>query len=70
MTISIRRHIDSQTLVLPELVPMIGRDVHIIIVEDATAGGGKPDLTALECLAGKIDLDYQDIEDLRARSVK
>ena len=69
MTISIRRHIDSQTLVLPELESMIGRDVCIIVVEDSAADGRKPDLAALDRLAGKIDLDYQAIEDLRARSL-
>jgi hypothetical protein len=69
MTISIRRHLDSQTLVLPELEPMIGRDVRIIVIEEPTPEVEKARLAALERLAGKIDLDFDAIEDLRARSL-
>jgi hypothetical protein len=69
MTISIRRHLDSETLVLPELQPMIGRDVRIIVIEESAPGAKKTELGALDRLAGTIDLDFQAIEDLRAQSL-
>jgi len=69
MTISIRRHLDSQTLILPELEPMIGRDVRIIVIEEPAAGAENTQLAALHRLAGKIDLDFEAVEDLRARSL-
>jgi hypothetical protein len=69
MTISIRRHLDSHTLVLPELEPMIGRDVRIIVVEEPVSDASETKLADLHRLAGTIDLDFQAIEDLRARSL-
>jgi hypothetical protein len=69
MTISVRRHLDSQTIVLPEIAPLIGRDVCIIVVEESAVEARKTDLAALDRLAGNIDLDYQAIEQLRARSL-
>jgi hypothetical protein len=69
MIVNIRRHLDSQTLVLPELEPMIGLDVRIIVVEEPAPDAEKTQLAALERLAGTIDLDFQAIDDLRARSL-
>ena len=69
MTISIRRHLDSQTLVLPELEPMIGLDVRIIVVEEPASDADSAKLAALDRLAGTIDLDFQAIDDLRERSL-
>jgi hypothetical protein len=68
MTISIRRHLDSPTLILPELEPMIGRDVRIIVVEEPAPSEGAR-LMPLHRLAGAIDLDFQAVEDLRTRSL-
>lgn len=44
-TIRIERHLDSDTLHLPELLELIGKDVEITVREAAgngKAGGGKP----------------------------
>jgi hypothetical protein len=58
-----------KTLVLPEIAPMIGRDVCIIVVEESALENQRTDLAALDRLAGNIDLDYRAIENLRARSL-
>lgn len=34
MTVRIRRKLDSETLYLPELRPLLGRNVEIIVVEE------------------------------------
>ena len=36
-TIRLTRHIDSETLHLPELRPLLGRDVEIIVIENGKA---------------------------------
>ncbi len=68
MTISIHRHLSSDTIHLPEAAALVGKDVRIIVVEEPTKRPS-PDLSALDRLAGKIDLDYEAIESLRRRSV-
>jgi hypothetical protein len=66
MTLHIgRRRIESETLHLPELRTMIGKDVDIFVVERESKAGSAPDLKSLDELAGRIDLDYQAIDDLR-----
>ncbi len=37
--IRVKTHIDSETLHLPELSPLIGMDVEIIVIEDVAAQG-------------------------------
>jgi hypothetical protein len=69
MTVSVRRHLESETVHIPELAAMIGKDVQIIVVERSQESAGSPDLSALDKIAGKIDLDFQAIEDLRAGSL-
>ncbi len=68
MTVSIRRHLDSATIHLPEAAPLVGKDVRIIVVEEPVVRPPR-DLSALDRLAGKIDLDYEAIDDLRLRSM-
>ena len=52
---------------LPEAAGLIGKDVRVIIVEEPSVA--QPiDLSALDRLAGKIDLDFDAIDDLRQRS--
>jgi hypothetical protein len=53
---------------LPEAAALIGKDVHIIVVEEPTNRPPR-DLSALDRLAGKIQLDFECIEDLGQRSV-
>jgi len=68
MTVSIHKHLLSETIHLPEAAPLVGKDVRIIVVEEPVLRV-PTDLSALERLAGKINLDYEAIEDLRRRSV-
>jgi hypothetical protein len=68
MTISIHKHLSSETIHLPEAAGMVGKDVRIIVIEEPLSGTPR-DFSALDRLAGKIDLDYDAIEDLRRRSV-
>lgn len=63
--VRIRRRLDSETIHLPELRPMIGKEVEIIVLEQQPAPAAKQDLSALHQIAGKIDLDYDAIEHLR-----
>jgi hypothetical protein len=68
MTISIHTHLCSETIHLPEAAGLVGKDVRIIVVEEP-ADRPPRDMSALDRLAGKIDLDYDAIDDLRRRSV-
>jgi hypothetical protein len=65
--VSIHTHLHSQTIDLPEVASLVGKDVRIIVVEEPLLRPPR-DLSALDCLAGKIDLDYEAVEDLRRRS--
>jgi hypothetical protein len=68
MTISIHTHLRSDTIHLPEAAGLVGKDVRIIVMEEP-ANQTPRDLAALDSLAGKIDLDYDAIDELRRRSV-
>ena len=68
MTVSIHTHLRSETIHLPEAAALVGKEVRIIVVEEPSPRPPR-DLSALDRLAGKIDLDYEAIEDLRRRSV-
>jgi hypothetical protein len=67
MTVSIHTHLHSETIHLPEVAPLVGKDVRIIVVEEP-ANRPPRDLSLLDRLAGTIDLDFDSIEDLRRRS--
>jgi hypothetical protein len=67
MAVSIHTRLRSDTIHLPEAAPLVGKDVRIIVVEESEDRPPR-DLSALDRLAGKIDLDYDAIEDLRRRS--
>lgn len=62
--IKIHRHIDSETLHLPELRAMLGKDVEIIVIEKPRVTG-KKNLEAFFELAGKIDIDEEAFWKLR-----
>ncbi len=66
--VSVRKHLESDTIHLPEAADLVGKDVRIIVVEEPVQRAPR-DLSALDRLAGKIDLDFDAIEDLRRRSV-
>lgn len=66
----IRKRLDSDTLYLPELREMIGKEVEIIVLEDkpvVTPGTG--DFSVLEELAGKDVVDPDAVEQLRKASM-
>lgn len=67
--VRIKKHIDSDTLHLPELSSMIGKDVNIIIIEEQASSAFRQDLAPLFDLAGKIDLDSEAIDRLRKISM-
>ena len=62
--LKIRRHLDSETLHVPELRDLIGKDVEITVTE-TTPQQLPPHLAELEKMAGKIDLDFEAIEKMR-----
>jgi len=65
-----RGHIKSGVAVLDERVNLPdGTPVRIIVVEEPAPNAHRTQLAALDRLAGTIDLDFQAIEDLRARSL-
>jgi len=63
--VRIRKRVDSDTLHLPKLRPMIGKDVEIIILEERAPFGSTQDLSPVDEAAGKIELDWDAIQDLR-----
>lgn len=67
MTVSIRTHLHSSTIELPEAESLVGKDVRITVVEEP-ANTPPRDLTALDRIAGKIDLNFDAVQDLRRRS--
>ena len=76
--IRIRKHIDSETLHLPELREMIGKEVEIIVLEETPTAASEPSEEVLTgtpydaffALAGKIDLDWDAYKKLRALDVE
>jgi hypothetical protein len=65
--IKIERHIDSETLHLPELRAMLGKNLEIIVIEKPRVTG-KKNLEAFFELAGKIDIDQDAFWALREKS--
>ena len=68
MTVSVHTHLRSSTIHVPEAEALVGKEVRIIMVEEPSPRPPR-DLSALDRLAGKIDLDYDAIDDLRRRSI-
>jgi hypothetical protein len=66
--IRVRRTLDSDTLHLPELQPLIGKAVEIIVLAEspAEAAPSGKDWSALEAIAGKDLIDPELIERYRA----
>jgi len=70
--VRIRRRIESDTLHLPELKGMIGKDVEITIevtVVEQGAAAPRQDFSKLDELAGQIDFDFEAFENLRKISI-
>ncbi len=68
LTVSIHTHLRSETIHQPAAAALVGKNVCIILVEEP-ARRPLRDLTPLDRLAGKIDLDFDAMEELRRRSV-
>lgn len=65
--VRIKKRLDSDTIHLPELHSMIGKEVEIIILAEQPASLPKQDLSALHQIAGNIDLDFDAIQNLRGQ---
>ncbi len=57
--IKVKRHLDSETLYLRELRPLLGQDVQIIILASDVRGGQSGSASAREELRGSV-LRYDD----------
>jgi hypothetical protein len=67
MTVRVRMRLESETLYLPELAPLVGKDVEIVINEQPSAEGGLTGRRLLE-LAGRDLVDPEAYKQLRGRS--
>jgi hypothetical protein len=69
--IHLHQKLDSETLYLPELKPMIGKTVEIIIREEAEPPSVPPSssLSALLEIAGKDLIDPMAYQEIRAASI-
>lgn len=67
--IHIRRYLDSETLTLPELKPLIGKTVEIIIREEIPTVRGKGPYDAFFALAGQQVVDLDAYKEIRAASM-
>jgi hypothetical protein len=61
--IKIHTHLDSDTIRLPELRPMVGKDVEIIVIEEASTP--KRDLSEFFASAGRGLVDADAVRQLR-----
>lgn len=74
--VSVRKHLDSDVIRIPEAAALVGKDVRITveeIVESPAAGGEGKLLKALDELAeairtGESQYDLDAVEELRRRS--
>ncbi|MBI1900936.1 MAG: hypothetical protein HYS13_07465 [Planctomycetia bacterium] len=67
--IRIQKKIESETLRLPELKPLIGKTVQIIVVEEPSAPAAEGDWKELERLARDLEgYDFDAWRQLRAAS--
>lgn len=64
-TISIRRKIDSDTLVLPELVPLIGKTVEILVTEESESSREERWAAAAKAAAAIKNYDFSAYEEQR-----
>ncbi len=68
-TIHIRKHLDSDILHLPELKPLIGKAVEIIVREQTTSVPETSAYDAFFALAGQDVVDPEVLKRLRAASI-
>ena len=68
--IRVRRRLDSHVINLPELTPMVGKTVEIIVLEESEEPQKPPtahprDLKGLDAIAGRDVIDVEAFETLR-----
>lgn len=73
MTVRIRRKLVSETLYLPELRPLIGKNIEIIVLEEPppaiTPGTGDWD-TAMKAVEDLEDYDFDAVQKQREYDLK
>jgi len=69
ITIHLRKQIDSDTLHLPELKPLIGKTVEIIVREQTPTTPGANPYDGFFALAGQNVVDPDAYKQLRAASL-
>ncbi len=71
--IRIHRRVDSETLRLPELRELIGKDVEIVVLEEPVSASRQPagrrDYSALAQIAGQDLIDPEAYKKFRAASM-
>jgi hypothetical protein len=67
--VRIHRKVDSETLHLPEIRSMIGKQVEIIVMEEPIPPTETGDLSLLESIAGKDLIDPDALKQLRDASM-
>jgi hypothetical protein len=69
--IRIHRYIDSETLQLPELRALIGKEVEIVVLEEPAQASatGTRDYSALDEIAGRDVIDPEAYRENRAASM-
>ncbi len=66
--IHLHKHLDSETLHLPELKPLVGKDVEIIVREQTSVASGTSPYADFFALAGQDVVDPDAYKRLRAAS--
>ncbi|HZL38264.1 MAG TPA: hypothetical protein VFC78_23315 [Tepidisphaeraceae bacterium] len=66
--VRIRKRLDKAIPELPELTPLIGKNVEIIVLEEGNAQVPPIDLAAIDAIAGTDAMDFEAVEELRAIS--
>jgi hypothetical protein len=71
--IRIHRRVDSETLRLPELRELIGKEVEIVVLEEPAPASRQPvgrrDYSALAQIAGQDLIDPEAYKEFRAASI-
>ena len=67
--VRIHRKVESETLRLPELRSMIGKQVEIIVMEEPAPASPLSDLSLLQSIAGKDLIDPDALKQLRHASM-
>jgi hypothetical protein len=68
--IKIHTHLESDTIRIPELEPMVGKDVEIIVIGETPADAAKKaGIEKFIASAGKVKVDPDALDELRRDSM-